>query len=178
MHHREHFIDALLFFGIGHAAYLKSVGDIFSHAHVGKQSIALEHHADAALLDWQRGHILCAKKYPTAGVRLFEASNDAQHRRLAAAGGSEQDHGFAGLNVELHRLESTGAVGERFCASFESNTDGTIHALLAVVCPARSSTAWRPATARSWRGRSGYTPSRSRGASRHSCRPGPPAASW
>ena len=45
----------------GHAANFQSVADVVGDAHVGKQRIGLEHHADIALLDRHRRHVLAVE---------------------------------------------------------------------------------------------------------------------
>ena len=64
-------------------------GDVLAHGHVRKERVVLEHHAEAPPLRGQRGDVLALDEDP-ARVRGLEAGDQAQHGRLAAAGGPEQ----------------------------------------------------------------------------------------
>ena len=58
-----------------------------------------------------------SKQHAPARVGRLEPGDDAQHRGLAAARGTEQHHGLAGGDVEVERLERARAVGEGLARS-------------------------------------------------------------
>ncbi len=74
---------------LGLAAHRQAEGDIIGDAHIGKQRIILEHHADAPLFDRHAFHTFAADGN-TAAVREIETGDLAQQRGLAAAGGPKQ----------------------------------------------------------------------------------------
>ena len=75
--------------GLGLAAHRQAEGDIVGDAHIGKQRIVLEHHADAPLFDRHPLDALAADG-DAAGVRKVETGDLAQQRGLAAARWPEQ----------------------------------------------------------------------------------------
>jgi len=95
-----------------HAVHLQAVGDVFLHVHVGKQRIGLEHHADVATLDGQRGHVLVVEEYAPAGIGRFQPRDHPQQRGLAAARGPEEHDGLAALHFQRGALQGAGAVGK------------------------------------------------------------------
>src|SRR5688572_17698122 len=86
---------------------LQTVGDVFLDRHARKQRIRLEDDADAAFPCRQIGDILAVQNH-AAFVRLFEAGDDAQNSRLAAARSAEQNQRLAFRNVEADVLKHTG----------------------------------------------------------------------
>ena len=64
-------------------------GDVLEHRHVAEQRVVLEDEADVALAGMQVGG-LGAGEQDVALIGRFHAGDDAQQRRLAAAGGTEQ----------------------------------------------------------------------------------------
>ncbi len=64
----------------------------------------LEHEADIALADAVRQRILAVELH-LAFVRPLEARDDAQQRRLARTGRTEQRDQFAGADIELDLVE-------------------------------------------------------------------------
>ena len=86
--------------GARQAAHLQRKADILGHAHVGKQRVVLEHHADAALLDRHGGDVLAGHE-DAAAARLLEARQHGERGRLARARGAEQGQEFAGLDLEV-----------------------------------------------------------------------------
>ena len=104
-----------------HAADLQAIADIVGHAHVGKQRIGLEHHADIAPLDRHRRHVLAVEQHLAAGIGQFEAGDDAQHRGLAAAGGAEQHQRLAAGDIERRGFERARSVGKRLAAGLDTH---------------------------------------------------------
>ena len=98
MHQGEHFIGALFHFVLGHVAQPEAVFDIPAHGQMGEDGIALEHHADVALVGGQVVDDLIAKGNGAAfdGVK---ARNHAQQRSFAAAGGAQQREELAVFDV-------------------------------------------------------------------------------
>ncbi len=129
----------------GHAPDLQAVADIVGDAHVGEQRVGLEHHADIALLDRHRRHVLAVEQHPAAGIRQFEAGDDAQHRGLAAAGGAEQHQRFAARDVERGGLERAGAVGKGLAASLDAHRGAMPAGTFISPAPCRQTSASRPA---------------------------------
>ena len=74
---------------------------------VGEQAVALEDHADVALVG-RHAHDVGTADGDTAGVGLLEAGGDAQGGGLAAPGRAEQAHQLARLEGEVERLERDG----------------------------------------------------------------------
>src|SRR6266567_60878 len=73
---------------------LQAEGDVFEHGHVLEQGVVLEDEPDVALLHGQIINALAANEHVTGG-RHFQTGDHTQHRRLAAAAGSEQGHQLA-----------------------------------------------------------------------------------
>ena len=88
-HHLQQSTDLAGARGRLDAAHFEAVADVLRHRHVGKQRIALEHHADVASLDRQHRYVVRAEQDTSARIGRFEPRDDPQHRRLAAAGGAE-----------------------------------------------------------------------------------------
>ena len=94
--------------------------DVLSHGHVREQVEVLEHHAHLAAhgVDIHlRVGDLRAGKGDGAGCRLLEQVQAAQERRLAGAGGADDDHVFAGADVLGNVIEHE-VVAERFGQMF------------------------------------------------------------
>ena len=102
-----------------HAPDFQAIADVVGDAHVGKQRVGLKHHADIAPLDRHRRHVVAVKQHPAAGIRQFEAGDDAQHGGLAAAGRAEQHQRFAARDIERRGLERAGAVGKGLAAGLD-----------------------------------------------------------
>ena len=83
----------------GDAAHLQRKGDVLQHRHVRKQRVALEDHAEIALVRRHPGDVVATHKN-VACVRIFEACDGHQDRGLAGAGGAEKRQEFAGLDLQ------------------------------------------------------------------------------
>ena len=108
LHEVEQFVDT---FGDGglvrpHRARLDAQAecDILEHVHVAEQRVVLEDEADMALAGAARQRIL-AVEADAAGVRPFEAGDDAQKCRLAGAGRSQQRQQLAAFDPEVDIVE-------------------------------------------------------------------------
>ncbi len=73
-------------------------------SHVAEERVALEDEADVTLLDGQPQRILAAE-HDAAGARKIEAGEDAQQRRLAGAGGAQQRHQLARLDLQRNTVQ-------------------------------------------------------------------------
>ena len=84
---------------------------------MGKQRVALEHHADVALFGRQRGDVLAVEQ-DGAGVRFDEAGDGAKGGGFAAAAGSEQRHQLAIGNLQVEIVD-----GRRTVVAFGQTPD-------------------------------------------------------
>ena len=75
--------------GSGFAPHRKAEGDIIGNAHIGKQRIVLEHHADAALFDRNALDTFAADD-DAAGIGEVEAGDQPQQRGLSRSGRSKK----------------------------------------------------------------------------------------
>jgi hypothetical protein len=94
IHGREGLGDAAFHVRPRHLLRLQAERDVFSDAHVRKERVVLEDHAD---LPPVRGHprdVLVFDAH-APGIGRLESRDEAQHRRLAAPGRSEQCHDLA-----------------------------------------------------------------------------------
>ena len=98
VHQGEHFIGTLLHFILGDVAKPEAVLDVFTDGQVGEDGVALEHHADVALVG---GHVVDDLVAEGDGAALdgVEARDHAKQRGFAAAGGSEQSEELAVFDV-------------------------------------------------------------------------------
>ena len=99
LHQVERLRHALADLGLGRAALLQAVGDVLGDAHVREERVRLEHGVDVAAVRRCAEHDL-SRDADVAGVRLLEAGDHAQGRRLAAAGRPEQRDELARLDRE------------------------------------------------------------------------------
>jgi hypothetical protein len=85
----DHLGDPLASRGRGDLAHAQPELDVLRDAAMGEQRVVLEHHPDVARLRRQVVDLLPPERH-RAGVRRFEARDDAQDRRLARPGRAEQ----------------------------------------------------------------------------------------
>ena len=110
-HQIDQLADRATALGLVDAAHEQAIADVRRDRHLREQRVALEHHADAALLHRPRGHVLVAEADPAAGIGRLQAGEQAQQRRLAATRGAEQGNHLAGLDGQRRGFEAAGAVG-------------------------------------------------------------------
>ena len=97
--------DLAVAFGAGHVAHLQAVGDVLGHRHVRPHRVALEHHAEVALVGRHRvagrriGDETVAEP-DRAAVRLEKAGDQVEHGGLAAAGRSQHRGHLAVLELD------------------------------------------------------------------------------
>ena len=123
----------------GDAAHPQAEADVLGHAHVRKQGVILEHHAEAAFLGWQRVDALRIE--PDASARQLHEPGDAIERgRLAAARWPEQADEFAapdgqGQGVErVERLAAGGGKAARHAVKLQF-VEIVFHRLSAMASP-------------------------------------------
>jgi hypothetical protein len=80
--------------------HLQAKADVLRHVHIGKQRIALKHHADAAFLRRLVGDFIAADADAARG-RGFKAGNHAQHGGFAAAGRAEEGNELALFDAHI-----------------------------------------------------------------------------
>src|SRR5690606_29200884 len=116
---RERLVDAPVRLRALHALHGKAEADILAHRHVGKQRIALENHAEAALFRLERIDAPVAEPDLAAGERQ-EARQAIERGRLAAAGRAEQGDELPGLDGKVDPVERVvGAERTAQAAQFE-----------------------------------------------------------
>src|SRR5690606_39501913 len=79
------------------------ISDVLPHRHMLVDGGVLEHHRDVALLRFALVHDLAAYPEHACG-NVLKARDHAQRRRLAAAGGANENHEFAVLDVQIDSL--------------------------------------------------------------------------
>ena len=95
-----------------HAPLLQPEGDVAAHCHMRPQRVALEHHADVALVRRQARDVAPADRHLPA-LRDVEAGDQAKQRGLAAARRAEEGEELARLDVEVDVLQhAVAAVGQ------------------------------------------------------------------
>jgi hypothetical protein len=115
----RHPLEALGALGGGYLAHLEAEDNILAHAQVRKQRVGLEHHRDGALRGRQLADVLAADQ-DAAGARLFEAGDQAQRGRFAAAGGAEQHQQAAFIGRQRNLVDRRGRP-PRFAHAIEQN---------------------------------------------------------
>ena len=108
LEHRQHVGDALPDLPPGQTLLLEAEGDIGLDVEVREQGVALEHHVDRPPVRRHRREIDPVEHDP-AGVRPFEAGDQAQERGLAATRWSEQGEEFAFKDIEREMIDCRSA---------------------------------------------------------------------
>src|SRR5207245_11600423 len=96
--------------------------DVLADVHVRVERVVLEHHGHVALGGPQCRDLALADPEP-ARVRRLQPGEQAQQRRLAAAGRTEQDEAFAGLDGEID-LAQRRVRAEAFAHALEADSHG------------------------------------------------------
>ena len=102
-HDAKHLANPMGALRSGNPVHLEAERHVFPNRHVREQAVVLEHHAKAALIWRQLGHVPVANEHGS-GVRQLETRYDAQRRCLAAARGAKKGHKLAGPDIEIERL--------------------------------------------------------------------------
>ncbi len=120
---RTQFGRALAALRLRHPAQLQRQRDVVLDGHPGKQVRVLEddtellHHRIVALV---AGPELLAADLDGARRRPQQPRNDAQQRRLPAAGGAEQDEEFARADVEIDAGQRQHLAGAQLVALLDA----------------------------------------------------------
>ena len=106
----------------------EAVRDVVGDREVGKQRVRLEHDPVVARGRRRVGHVAAVLDHAAAGLP-FEARDDAQQRRLAAAGRTDEAHHLARRDREVDRLQRDEAAerlvyGSR-CSAHRRRDQGT-----------------------------------------------------
>ncbi len=104
IHHGKHFLDALLDFLFRHLGNLQPEGHIVKHIQVGKKGVALKDGVDLPLVGRKIVDALSLKINITL-IRIDEAPDNAQGRRLSTTGGAEQCDKLLVFHIEAHIVQ-------------------------------------------------------------------------
>ena len=86
------------------SGHLEREGDVAAHAHVRIERVGLEHHREPALRGTDIGHVLAVDQ-DLSGGDVLEAGDEAQKRRLAAAGRADEHRELAVLDIEIDAVD-------------------------------------------------------------------------
>jgi hypothetical protein len=89
-------------------AQLEAVGHVVEHAQVREQCIALEHHAEVALVHRRARHVFAAEQ-DAARVAGLQPRHQLEQCRLARAAGPDHRDQFARAHVERHVVQAVRA---------------------------------------------------------------------
>ena len=106
----------------GRVAGAKRKRDVVEDGEMRIERVVLEHHRDVAGGRLEAVDPAIADP-DRAGVELFEPRNEAQQRRLAAAGRPQQDEALAAFNFEIDAVDRR-VRAEPFADVLESNAHG------------------------------------------------------
>ncbi len=108
-----------------HLAQRQPVGHVVPHRQVRKQRIALEHHANTALVHRRARHVL-ASQCDAALVAGLQPRNQLEQGGLARAAGADHRHQLALANVEGHLVQPLLAAGVAVTDVLESQAHGDL----------------------------------------------------
>ena len=100
----EQLVDPVARLVLGGLADLEAEGDVVAHRHVLERRVVLKDEADAALAGGGHGRVLAGDEH-AAAVRVLQARDHAQQRRLAAAARPEQRRQRSVRDLERHVVE-------------------------------------------------------------------------
>ena len=100
-HDLEKSVDNSPHFPAWHAARFEPVRDVVRDGQMGEQRVALEHDADVAPVGGQVVDRFAVNPHRPPGLP-HESGHDAQQRRLAASGWTEERNDLAGAHAERH----------------------------------------------------------------------------
>ena len=110
LHETQQLADTLLDPLASPAREAQGYGHVFGDAHVGEEADSLEDVADRAAqqVRLERGRVATVEENPP-GVRLHEAVDHLQRRRLARPGGSDEAEDLAAFDAKRHAVHGEGA---------------------------------------------------------------------
>ena len=104
--HQLHYVigatDDLILRDLGHT---QTVGDVLPDVQVGEQGVGLEHHGDAPLVGGDLGYVPVSDEHVAAGG-ILKTGDHPQGGGLAAAGGAQQRHHLAVLDLKVDMVHS------------------------------------------------------------------------
>ena len=92
------------------------------------ERIGLEHHGEAALRGTDIGHVLGVDQHLSGGD-VLETGDEAQKRRLAAAGGADKHRELAVLDIEIDAVDDADGA-ERLAHVLQLNASHGSNSLL------------------------------------------------
>ncbi|MNE64257.1 hypothetical protein D3C80_1596630 [compost metagenome] len=101
---RQHFLNTGVDLVFRLAGHLEAEGHVFVHIHVGKQGIGLKHHADIALVRFQRGLVAFIDD-DCAIAGSLETGNHAQNGGFSAAGWTEERDELTFFNCHVEVMD-------------------------------------------------------------------------
>ena len=84
--------------------HLERESDVAAHAHVRIERVGLEHHGEPALRRADIGHVFCVDQHLPGGD-VLKTGDEAQKRRLAAAGRPDEHGELAVLDIEIDAVD-------------------------------------------------------------------------
>src|SRR5690606_17247971 len=97
-------LDAGAYVALGYLAQPQGIPYVFAHGHVGKEGIALEHHAHAAFVGGQLYNAVRAKQQ-IARIRLDESRQRHEQRGLAGPGWPQQGQELAASDFKVYPVQ-------------------------------------------------------------------------
>ena len=118
LHQRQHVGDALCDPRLGETFLLEAEGHIVLDIEMREQRVALEHHVDRPPM---RRHLrqIDTVEQDAAGIRPFEAGDQAEQSGLAAAGRTKQGKKLALVDIE-RQLVDRGVTAELLAQAFDA----------------------------------------------------------
>ena len=89
----------------GNTAQPQAEGHILARGEVREEAVGLEHHPHVAPVGGLMGDVAAAQP-DLAGIKALQAGEGAECRRLAAAGGTEERHEFAGRHLQRQPIDA------------------------------------------------------------------------
>ena len=99
LYHVERIPDAGCQFSPRNAILAQSIGHVFCHGHVRKESVALEHRIDVTSVGRQVGNILAAY-LDDARIGILETTDQPQNRGFPRSGRPENGHELSGTDLQ------------------------------------------------------------------------------
>src|SRR3984957_8939889 len=110
------------------SGHLEREGDVAAYAHMRIERVGLEHHGEPALRGTDICHVLGVDEHLTGGY-VLETGDEAQERRLAAAGGANEHSELAIFDIEIDAVDDADCA-KRLAHVFELNASHGGNSLL------------------------------------------------
>jgi hypothetical protein len=121
MHQIEHLANARLPIGLAPAAAFQAIADIARRAHIRKQRVGLEDHAEIARPCRNAPQVGLAQAKLT-GIGIFQAGDHPEQSRLAASGGAEEADEGAMRDIQRDVVER-----RHFAEALDEVLDRQVH---------------------------------------------------